>query len=495
MPVSDAYLKKKMNASPLKGVLETDPAKADAWYKSITGQDVDGQPAQTGQAAQGRDPRGGQQNVQGQGRGPGPASKLPGLAQQGGAAAMQGSAQMPMPPNADHHTQDLVNMHNRIAASGKMASPQDMALMYWKGVAARAAKMQNMQMMDDQARMSMQMHIDQLWDRASGKGPEAERAQGQLMQLGQIKPPPLDVTLYNDMSTDEKQTYRHKIEGYETEQDKAQRSQGIADHLIAQGITSDPEVAMKIGDALAHGNSIPPELRSQMHVSAVQSLQGLQYMGQLQDMGYGGADLQKAMDAAGYGGIANSIPTGLKSLRQQELEINSKRYDLEKQELDVRLDMAKKADLAAETAAKKEAALEAKDRFLALGEMEKAHKGTVTPQMWEEARKNWMESTGWDAHKTRTVWDRILGREENTGEYEYTPKRGTKEDEDVIKQSAGGQGGQAQSGRPGGMKPVQGFDATMSAIGTMGSALGGIARGMLGAAGARSKAREDRGSL
>jgi hypothetical protein len=379
-PIKDTELTRLAKKAKLP--FENDPDKLKAWAKSMSGEQAGGTEK-------------GPPNMN-------MATGLPNLP--------------PAPPGSDPHLQEAIDMHNRIASSGKPASGAEMYAMYVKGLAARASQMLNMQAKTEMQRAQNAQMVESLKGQVLQGGPLGQEARGKLMRAGEL---PINVPYeqWNAMTDQEKRGYLRGQAGYESDAEKSARGQRIGEALLTSGRFSDPRDAFAAGKSLAEGGSIAPELVGKMKpYSFAESTERLKWMGILEDMGVAPGDMGRTLQAVESGGFENAFPTGMKSLQMQELDIRSKQMDIEKLKYEKEVEIANKMD---RMAAAKELSEQSKadlENFKALVELKKMG-GNVPSDLLKGAQAKAAAAMNMDVHEVQSWWEGIFGGTH----FEFTP--------------------------------------------------------------------------
>lgn len=167
-------------------------------------------------------------------------------------------------------------------------------------------------------------------------------ALGKLQSMGDI-PFDLKQEQWNGATDAQRSAMIDIAAGHESQAQMLQRAQGLTDSLISSGRIIDPEMASRAGRILAEGGQLPPDIKGAMKPFTMSELVDQAKLGnELVNAGVPVGQLGRVMAAAETGGIANALPTGLKpivlqelQLRKGELGLEARRLGLSEQELEL----------------------------------------------------------------------------------------------------------------------------------------------------------------
>lgn len=310
------------------------------------------------------------------------------------------------------------------------------ALQFWYDNAMNMAQKKGVR---DQALMEYSTKVADLKNRAVDGD---NVAMGRLMNLNEI-PFKIDQAMWNAMSDKQKTGMMDVAAGRETEKEFNARKDALAESLITSGKISDPELAQRAGDALAHGNPLPPDVRAGMKPFTFKDLtQEAALSNQLIELGVPPEKIASVSQAAMLGGLQNALPTGLKPLALQTIQIHQKELEVQAGRLGVEAyeaktgrermvaeeahwqAMASKLDAEAQTA-KQKAAYE---QFLSLVQLKKSG-AKIDDAIYNAAQSKLGEAFGVEAKETNNFFHWLTGGTH----LEFTPKPAT----DVANQFAG----------------------------------------------------------
>lgn len=264
---------------------------------------------------------------------------------------------------------------------------------------------------------------------------------GKLAALGEIKPD-LAYEQWSKMSEKQRQDTLDMMAGHESDKDKAARGERVGEALFTSGKFTDPALAYKAGDAIAHGGDIPAELRAQMKPFTFKEISDQGAMvDSLIKLGVKPTDVGQVARNAQMVGLENALPKGITPIALQELALQKKQVDIEATRADTenkRLGVEDKryqAELAKVVIAEqKEEHKQTVDDMKSIIDMKKA--GVKIPQeIWDAKVRSFADATGLDVKEVPSFIKRLTGGLVGGDNTEFTPRAG-----DVSKFSGKQQG-------------------------------------------------------
>lgn len=263
---------------------------------------------------------------------------------------------------------------------------------------------------------------------------------GKLAALGEVKPD-LEYEKWSKMSDKQRQDTLSIMAGAESTKDIAARSERIGEALFTSGKFSDPTLAYKAGDAIAHGGDIPAEIKAQMKPFTFKDLSEQGSMVEsLIKLGVKPTDVGRVARNAQMVGLENALPTGIKPIALQELELQKKQVGIEGERLGLEKSRLKveesryQAELAKVFVAEsKEEHKQTMDDMKAIIDMKKA--GVKIPQeIWDAKVRSFADATGLDVKETPGFLKKLTGMDIFGDKTEFVPRAG-----DVSKFTGKGQ--------------------------------------------------------
>lgn len=158
------------------------------------------------------------------------------------------------------------------------------------------------------------------------------KAYGKLLKLGEIKPD-ISAQAYNSFSPDQKQKFLGTLYGAESDASKAQRTTGVATHLMSEGYFSSPADAAKAAAVIAEGGTLPPDLQQKMRPTSLGDMvKEVGIAGTLFESGFTGGMVAQYARLGNLGGLANVLPTDFQSIQQQQIALKKGDQKIQQQD-------------------------------------------------------------------------------------------------------------------------------------------------------------------
>lgn len=314
---------------------------------------------------------------------------------------------MQAPDGASPSHQKAVELANRIQ-KGEKIDPGEIFKLKVDSLAEQALRVSNKNAATEEAKADNALTVEHLKARIGAGDKEAV---GRIMGMGGI---PLNVEFeqWSEMPENLKQDTFLMKSGHESQSEKIQRGQGIGENLLSSGRVTDPEAAMKIGNTLANGGSLTPELKSNIKPFTFSELgQQAQLADTGINLGVPPGKLGKFLQDAAHGGIFNALPKGMQPLAIRQLGVEQERLGLEKQRVGIEgLRFAKEVEVAARaTAAEQRRGVTEQqkadiEQFKTFVEMKKAGI-PITDDIIKGAQDKAARALNLSAEETSTLWD------------------------------------------------------------------------------------------
>lgn len=259
---------------------------------------------------------------------------------------------------------------------GQPMQPEQMRLSWVNQMAKRAREVMNLKAQSEEAKAQNTLLIENLRTRALNGD---EEAAGRLIGANEWK---FDISAKNweNMSPEQRKKSAAVAAGAESDSDKAKRGSLIGESLITSGRLTDPGMAYKAGQVLVEGGELPPEIKKAMKPFTFSELADqAKLANSLIEMGLPPNMVGKTLSAATAGGLENAIPTGLKpvvlqqlQLQKQQVGLEGARLGIEEKKFEAETLRMSKLDEMAKTQALKEEDKETLDMFRAALDAKKA---------------------------------------------------------------------------------------------------------------------------
>jgi hypothetical protein len=285
---------------------------------------------------------------------------------------------------------------------------------HWADTAIQAAQKRG----DDAAKLG-QLHaqVTQLKLDVVNGTPEQQRiASGKLMALNEI-PFSIQQAEWNDADPQHRQAMIDVASGHESDAEFKNRSTQIMNTMLASGRYRDPGAAQIAADAIAKGMPVPAEaLAKQQPFTMTELTQQAAQVNDLVQAGVPPESLQRTMQAAAVGGLANALPTGMNppmlqqlNVQKEQLKVEQQRAATEGRQVNIEAQRAQAEQTRAEAdaarvdvAAKLEENKEFFSNFQAIVAMEKARKGSVPTEVMDSYVAQLAERSGLDVTESRS---------------------------------------------------------------------------------------------
>jgi hypothetical protein len=318
---------------------------------------------------------------------------------------------MQAPDGASPEHQQAVDMANRIQR-GEKIDPGEVMQLRIKTLASQAQKKLNMQAQTDDQKARNTLQVETLKGQALAGDKEAR---GKLMSLNEI---PFDIKQeqWTTMNEEQRQGVLDVAAGHESQGEKVARGQRISESLISSGRLNDPESAMKAGNILASGGTLPPEIKSKMKPFTFSELaDSAKLSGELVELGIPAAKLGQVMASAEVGGLENALPKSLNPIVLQQLQIQRGQLGLEKERVGIEgLRYAKEVEVATRmTAAEQRRGITEEqkaqlDNFKSLVELKKAG-GDIPKDILKAAQVKAASALNMQVEEVDTFWNFLTG--------------------------------------------------------------------------------------
>jgi hypothetical protein len=286
-------------------------------------------------------------------------------------------------------------------------NPKEKAQSWIKQISDRAVKLANMNAQTDEAKAQNALKVETLKTQALGGD---EQAAGKLIAMNQWeKAFSLDYAQWTSMSPEQKAKTLNIQAGMESDADKLKRGERIGESLLTSGKYTDPSDAMQVGNILASGGTVPPALQAKQKPFTFGELsEQADMMGKLVQLGVPANKVGQVAHAAAMGGLENALPTGLKPIALQSLQLEQTRTEIEVARYQKEVEIAKRAGAAE---ARKELTAEAQadlNSFKALVELKKAG-GQISDDLLKGAQIKAAKALNMNVEETKTLWNYLTG--------------------------------------------------------------------------------------
>lgn len=343
---------------------------------------------------------------------------------------MKGAPQpMQAPDGSPDYVRQAVDAHNKITSSGKPLDAGEEMGLYMNVLAGRARQLSATKSMTEQEKAGNELMIEQLKHQAGMGDPHAA---GKLMAMGGMTPN-VNFLQWSEMPNNLKTKVYEMQAGAETDAEKAARGGRITESLVTSGRVTDPAAAAKIGDILAHGGTVPPDLQGKIKPYTFSELADTAKLGSfLQDMGV--KDIGHVMAAAQAGGLENALPAGMKSVAMRQLELEQTKAGFERLKYEKELEIAARMDEIAKSKAASDQAKQDLETFRGLVEIKKLGQN-VPDEMIKGAQVKAARALNMDVREVDTFWNFLTGGTK----LEFTPRM-TEEGKSTVDKFTGKQG-------------------------------------------------------
>jgi hypothetical protein len=332
---------------------------------------------------------------------------------QGGGASAGAPPSMQAPDGAPQYAKEVAEAHNKIASTGKPLEAGEEMGLYMNVLAGRARQMMNTRAMTDQQKAENELHVEDL--RTKGLLGDNE-ARGSLMRMGEIKVD-TDFEKWTAMSGAQKKGMFDIIAGNESRAELAQRSTKISEGLLSSGKITNLNDAYRAGRILAEGGQLPPEIKvksASFDELAHQSV----LAGRLVELGVPPDKIAQTMKIAGAAGLENALPTGLKPVALQALQLDEKKVKLEELRYQKELEIAKRMAAAEGRKGVTDAQKAQLEEFKSYVEIAKAAGGKLPEDIKKGIIDKAAGALGMEATEVKDFFNFVTGGTH----FEYKPK-------------------------------------------------------------------------
>ena len=324
-----------------------------------------------------------------------PGMGVAGAAMSGAQAASQAGAGLPGTDKA---------LNPALGQKTPMSS-QEKTGMWINSLAAQARRMINMKAASEEQKARYSADVDSLKSKVLQGGAEGDQAAGKLIQLGELK---FDLSAANwyKMTPEQQAKAANVAAGAETEAQTNRRADDIAASFLPY--FDNKADAYAAANVMVHpGASMPQELQAKMKKYSFNDLaEQTRIATGLQEMGLPSGWIGNVARGAQTAGLLNMLPAGMKSIGQQQLEIEQQRLGVEEQRYKKETEIAARA-YAAEM--RKDLSAQAKadlDEFKSLVELKKVG-GNVPSDLLKAAQIKAGHALNMNVEEVKTLWDYI----------------------------------------------------------------------------------------
>lgn len=331
------------------------------------------------------------------------------------------------PDGSPQYVKEVAEAHNKIASTGKPLDGGEEMGLYMNVLAGRARQMMNTKASTEQQRAENELHVEDL----KSKGLSGDNtARGALMRMGEIKVD-TDFEKWTAMTDQQKTGMFDVIAGNESRAELAQRSTKIAEGLLSSGKITNLKDAFRAGKILAEGGNLPADIKvksADFNELANQSV----LAGRLVELGVPTDKIAQTMKVAEAAGLENALPTGLKPIALQALQMDKDKMAIEKLRYEKELEIAKKMTAAEARKAITDEQKAQLEEFKSLAALKQAG-GKVSDDVIKGAEAKAAKALDLDVKEVDTFWHFITGGTK----MEYKPKV-TPESKQAIDELTGG---------------------------------------------------------
>lgn len=278
--------------------------------------------------------------------------------------------------------------------------------MWINNLAGQARRMMNLKASTEEQKAKFEADVTSLKSKVMDGGPEGDKAAGKLIQLGELKFD-MSAATWNNASPEQREKIVNIAAGAETDAQRNARGDQISASLMPY--FDNKADAMNAGHIMASGGALPSDLQARMKKYSFNDLAEQAKMSEtLMNMGLPSSQLHNLSQVAAVTGLQNALPSGMKTVAMQELELEQGRMKVETARYQKEVEIAQRATIAEMSkalSAEKRADL---DTFKSLVEMKKAG-GAIPEDLLKGAMIKAGDALNMDVQEVDTLFHFLTG--------------------------------------------------------------------------------------